>query len=99
MSTKELKTILYAEDEEDIRSIALIALEDIGSFTVRYCTDGREVLDAAKEFVPDLLLLDVMMPEMDGLTTLRALRKMPNFSHIKKICLIKFIVLKCSGRS
>jgi len=75
MATKKLKKILYAEDEDDIRAIAQIALEDIGGFTVRYCINGRKLLDAAKDFTPDLLLLDVMMPEMDGPTTLRELRK------------------------
>lgn len=85
MPDKELKTILYAEDECDIRDVAQIALEDVGGFTVRYCVDGREALNAAKELVPDLLLLDVMMPEMDGPATLRELRKLPEFSTIPAI--------------
>lgn len=42
MADKELKRILYAEDEEDIRAIAQIALEDIGGFTVRYCSNGKK---------------------------------------------------------
>lgn len=82
---KELRTILYAEDEEDIRSIAQIALEDIGGFTIRYCTNGEEVLAVAKTFVPDLLLLDVMMPGMDGPTTLL---ESPKFSTIDRLYLI-----------
>ena len=85
MIRKELKNILYAEDESDIRTIAQIALEDIGGFTVRYCSNGCKVLDAIKEFTPDLLLLDVMMPEMDGPTTLRELRKIECFSMIPAI--------------
>ncbi len=85
MSHKELKNILYAEDEEDIRAIAQIALEDIGNLTVRYCSDGRKTLEAAKTFVPDLLLLDVMMPEMDGPTTLRELRQIDEFSSVPVI--------------
>lgn len=83
--SKELKTILYAEDEEDIRAIAQIALEDIGGFTVKFCSNGKEVIAAAKEFIPDLLLLDVMMPGMDGPTTLGELRKNPNFKKIPVI--------------
>jgi len=82
---KELKTILYAEDENDIREIAQIALEDIGGFTVQYCADGLKVLEVAKGFTPDLLLLDIMMPEMDGPTTLRELRKIEKFSSIPVI--------------
>ncbi|CAM2842858.1 two-component response regulator [Legionella steigerwaltii] len=85
MTDKELKKILYAEDEEDIRAIAQIALEDIGGFSVRYCSNGKKILEAAKEYIPDLLLLDVMMPEMDGPTTLRELRKNPDFIKIPAI--------------
>lgn len=85
MEQKQLHNILYAEDEEDIRSIAQIALEDIGSFTVRYCNNGHEVLDAIKSFLPDLLLLDVMMPEMDGPTTLKELRKIEIYASIPAI--------------
>ncbi|WP_298626200.1 response regulator [uncultured Legionella sp.] len=72
---RELKNILYAEDEADIRAIAQIALEDIGSFSVRFCVNGREALEALRDYSPDLILLDVMMPEMDGPTALNELRK------------------------
>jgi len=85
MSHKKLVNILYAEDEDDIRAIAQIALEDIGGFTVKYCTDGRHVLEVVRNFTPDLLLLDVMMPEMDGPTTLRELRTLPEFFAIPTI--------------
>ncbi|MGL5743035.1 MAG: response regulator [Legionella sp.] len=85
MTDKELKRILYAEDEDDIRAIAQIALEDIGGFEVKYCANGLKILEVAKEYTPDLLLLDVMMPEMDGPTTLRALRKIPDFGTIPAI--------------
>lgn len=85
MEQKQLHNILYAEDEEDIRSIAQIALEDIGSFTVKYCNNGNEVLEAIKDFAPDLLLLDVMMPEMDGPTVLKELRKIGTYASIPAI--------------
>lgn len=77
--------ILYAEDEEDIRVIAKIALEDIGGFTVQYCENGQIVLDTIRQFKPDLLLLDVMMPVMDGPTTLKKLREQPEFKNIPAI--------------
>jgi len=80
MPYKELQNIIHAEDEEDIRAIAQIALEDIGSFTVRYCANGCEVLEVVQEFTPDLFLLDVMMPKMDGPSALRELRKLPQFA-------------------
>src|SRR5579884_2057990 len=85
MPTKHLKRILYAEDEEDIRTIAQIALEDLGGFVVKYCSTGREVLDVIDEFKPDLILLDVMMPIMDGVTTLKNLRKKPELENIPAI--------------
>lgn len=85
METKQLKTILYAEDEDDIRVIAQIALEDIGGFSVQYCSNGRVALETAQQFTPDLLLLDVMMPELDGPATLQHLRKMERFADIPAI--------------
>lgn len=73
----ELKRITYAEDEPDIRAVAQIALEDIGGFTLDICSSGLEALKKAPEFDPDLFLLDVMMPGMDGIETLQILKKMP----------------------
>jgi two-component system, OmpR family, response regulator len=70
-----LKNILYIEDENDIRTIARVALEMVGKFTVRACSSGTEALEAIAEFKPDLILLDVMMPGMDGPTTLARLRE------------------------
>ncbi len=66
--------VLYVEDDPDIQVIARIALEDIGGFDVRACTSGGEALSAVADFQPDLLLLDVMMPGMDGPTLLGRLR-------------------------
>ena len=72
---KELKRILYVEDEPDIQSIARIALENVGGFTVEICSSGFEAIEKGPDFKPDLLLLDVMMPGMDGVSTLQELRK------------------------
>jgi two-component system OmpR family response regulator len=85
MTEKKLQNILYAEDEEDIRTIAKIALEDIGGFTVKYCNNGKEALEAVSEFKPQLLLLDVMMPGMDGPTTLEALRNIHHLDNVPAI--------------
>ncbi len=72
-----MKRILFIEDEQDIQEVAQLALEAIGGYTVEVCSSGAEALDRVVEFAPDLILLDVMMPDMDGPTTLKALRKMP----------------------
>ena len=69
-----LQRILYVEDEVDIRTVAKLALEAVGGFEVEVAASGDEALLRVREFVPDLLLLDVMMPGMDGPATLRALR-------------------------
>ncbi len=76
---KTLK-ILYVEDEPDIRSIAVMALEAAGGFEVRECASGQEALREAETFSPDLLLLDVMMPGMNGMEVLYKLRSMPGAS-------------------
>lgn len=72
--------ILYVEDEIDIQSVALLALESIGGFIVEACSSGREALGKAAEFAPDLIILDVMMPGMDGPATLEGLRGLPETS-------------------
>jgi CheY-like chemotaxis protein len=76
MSTP-LNRILYVEDEPDIRMVAQMALQAVGGFTVIACASGQEALDAAPGAGADLLLLDVMMPGMDGPTTLKGLRQLP----------------------
>ena len=70
----ELSKILYVEDEADIRQIAKLALEQVGGFTVELCASGEEALEKAAAHKPDMILLDVMMPGMDGPTTLQHLR-------------------------
>lgn len=72
-----LQRVLYVEDDADIRTIALLALETVGGVEVKACPSGAEALEAARSFQPDLLLLDVMMPGMDGPTTLAGLRQLP----------------------
>ena len=72
-----LARILYVEDEPDIRAVAQMALEAVGGFAVIACSSGSEALAAAPSAQADLLLLDVMMPGMDGPSTLQALRALP----------------------
>ncbi len=79
---KELQRILYVEDEPDIQAVAKIALETVGGFTVEICSSGFEAVEKASDFKPDLLLLDVMMPGMDGVSTLQELRKQPGLENI-----------------
>lgn len=80
-----LARILYVEDEQDIRTVACMALEAVGGFQVVACASGREAIAAAPEARPDLLLLDVMMPGLDGPATLAELRKLPQTSRTPAI--------------
>jgi CheY-like chemotaxis protein len=80
MTDTDLRSILYVEDDLHVRTTAKLVLEVIGKFSVRECRSGYEALDAAEDFHPDLILLDVMMPELDGLATLKLLRTLPHLA-------------------
>lgn len=73
----QLQRILYVEDEPDIQAVAKLALEMVGGFSVKICSSGEEAMREAAAFAPDMILLDVMMPGMDGPTTLQNLRENP----------------------
>ena len=80
-----LSRILHVEDDEDILMIARLALADLGGFEVMQCSSGNEAIAKAREFEPDLLLLDYMMPEMNGMQTLQALRQIAELSQTPAI--------------
>lgn len=69
-----LQNVMYVEDDPDIREIATLALRDVGGLTVKVCASGQLALKEVDDFAPQLILLDVMMPDMDGPETLSALR-------------------------
>ena len=68
------KRVLVVDDEDDIREVAATTLELIGGFEVTTAASGAEALERVKEAHPDAIVLDVMMPGMDGPTTLEHLR-------------------------
>lgn len=70
----DLQKVMYVEDDPDIREIATLALRDVGGLTVKVCDSGQLALKEVGDFAPQLILLDVMMPNMDGPETLAALR-------------------------
>ena len=74
-----LKTIMVVEDEPDIRLITRLSLER-GGYEVRVYGSGAEAVQAAATHAPDLVLLDLMMPGMDGRATMDALRKLPQLA-------------------
>ncbi|XQE66769.1 response regulator [Pseudomonas sp. P3C3] len=69
----ELRRILHVEDDPSIQAVAKVALEAVGGFEVLSCCSGQEALDEVVNFAPDFILLDVMMPGMDGPQTLERL--------------------------
>lgn len=76
----KLARVLYIEDEPDIQEIASMALKMVGGLSVKICSSGEEALTEVEAFAPDIILLDVMMPNMDGISTLAELRKIPALS-------------------
>lgn len=80
-----LNKILYVEDEADIRTVAQLALEAVAGFTLLPCAGGEEAVRNGPAFVPDLILLDVMMPGMDGPSTLAALRALQPLKNVPVI--------------
>ena len=81
-----MKSILVIEDQPDMRANLAIILKMEG-YNVLTAGDGREGLALAREHHPDLILCDVMMPEMDGYSVLEALRETPHRAHIPFIFL------------
>ena len=81
------RRILIIDDEDDIREVAGLSLETVAGWEVVLADSGAQGLARAAEHQPDAVLLDVMMPGMDGPTTFRELRKNPITSHIPVILL------------
>ncbi|WP_151670893.1 response regulator [Nitrincola schmidtii] len=80
-----LNKILCVDDATDIRAVLQIALEMIGGFELCLCASGKEAVEKAPNFKPDLIVLDVLMPEMSGPETLKALREMDQLAEIPVI--------------
>ena len=80
-------SILVIDDEDDIREVAALSLETVAGWRVFMANSGSQGLARAIEHKPDAILLDVMMPGMDGPTTFRELRKNPATAHIPVLLL------------
>lgn len=79
---RALRKILFVEDDPDIQTVATMALEVLGGYEVMPCSSGEEAIAQARAVTPDFILLDVMMPDMDGPATLRALRREPGLADV-----------------
>lgn len=79
---RDLTTVLYVDDEPDIREVAEMALTLVPDLEVHLCESGEQALAALPELKPDLVLLDVMMPGMDGPATLARMHARPELKDI-----------------
>jgi DNA-binding response OmpR family regulator len=77
VTKRALRRILLVEDDPDIQEVTTLLLSDIESFEVRACGSAAEGLRTAQVFEPDLILLDVMMPGLDGQGAFAAFRQLP----------------------
>jgi two-component system OmpR family response regulator len=75
MSANSFQRILHVDDQSDIRGIVKLALGKIGGYTVASCSSGEEALANAPAFDPQLLLIDMTMPGMDGIALLARMRE------------------------
>jgi CheY-like chemotaxis protein len=79
--------ILLIDDEDDIRAVTSLTLEATAGWEVLTANSGASGIQTAMEEHPDAIVMDVMMPEMDGPTTFREMQKSPEISHIPVILL------------
>jgi len=77
LPNRPLNRVCYVEDDEDIQRIVKLSLEKVGKMTVEVVGDPTQAIDAMKAFGPDLVLLDWMMPGMDGPTLFRRMKEKP----------------------
>jgi CheY-like chemotaxis protein len=77
MPPKDLLRVLIIEDDADTQIIVKAVLEDMNNLDVSTCSSGQEGLKRVHEFKPDLVLLDMRLPDIDGLDYLRTLRQQP----------------------
>lgn len=88
MSTEnqQQKTIIFAEDDRDIARLVQFKLEREG-FKVMYFPDGEGVVDAVSQTLPDIVILDIMMPVQDGISILKEIKGNPETAPIPVVVL------------
>jgi len=94
MPDRPLNRICYVEDDEDIQRIVRMSLERVGKMTVEVVGDPTKAIEAMTEFRPDLVMLDWMMPAMDGPALFRQMQLRPD----TKVLPVVFITAKAAQR-
>jgi CheY-like chemotaxis protein len=82
-----MRRILIIDDEDDIREVAALSLESVAGWSVMTACSGAEGILAAHAEQPDAILMDVMMPSMDGPTTFREMQRSPEIAKIPVVLL------------
>lgn len=82
-----MRRILIIDDEDDIREVAALSLESVAGWDVSTARSGAEGIEKAKSQQPDAILMDVMMPAMDGPTTFREMQKLSEIAAIPVVLL------------
>lgn len=77
--------LIHVEDDADIREIAKMSLDLSGEFEVIQCECGEDALEQVRDYTPDVILLDMMMPGMTGRQTLAEMRKLPHMADVPAI--------------
>ena len=72
-----MKTVLLVDDEDDIREVAQMSLEVTAGWNIEGANCGTAGIEKARNLRPDAILLDVMMPDMDGPTTFKKIQEIP----------------------
>jgi len=94
MPETALQRVCYVEDDEDIQKIVRMALERIGKINVQVISDPMVAIDSIKAFKPELVMLDWMMPGMDGPTLYRKMKEVPEVRDLPVV----FITAKASQK-
>ena len=94
MPARPLNRVCYVEDDEDIQRIVRMSLERVGKMTVEVVSDPLLAIERMRAFKPELVMLDWMMPVMDGPTLFRQMKLRPETSALPVV----FITAKASQR-
>ena len=80
MPARPMERVLFVDDDEIVQNLVRIALERIGGLKVRLVNDSTQALDAVRSFKPDMVVLDCIMPRLDGVEVFKLMREDPELA-------------------
>ena len=87
MPARPMERVLFVDDDEIVQNLVRIALERIGGLKVRLVNDSTQALDAVRSFKPDMVVLDCIMPRLDGVEVFHQMRAIPEMAAIPVVFL------------